>query len=41
MVSGLEALPVELPDWERRLLERSLAELLAPTGKEGADAAPR
>ena len=41
-VTGLEPMPVELPTWERRLIERALAEALeAATPKDARDANPR
>lgn len=41
-VTGLEPMPVELPTWERKLIERALAEALdAGTPKDARDAHPQ
>ncbi len=42
LVTGLEPMSVELPTWERRLIERALAEALdARTPKDARDANPQ
>ena len=41
-VTGLEPLPIELPTWERKLIEQSLVESLdAKTAKDTCDAHAR
>lgn len=40
-VTGLDPMPVELPTWERRLIEHALAQALdAGTAKDARDANP-